>query len=52
MPKATEHSPKYEKVKNYYDTGLWSKAKVHNAVVKGWITEAEFEEITGEPYEA
>lgn len=46
------HSPKYEKVKNYYDMGLWSKAKVHNAVVKGWITADEYEEIVGEPYEA
>lgn len=46
------HSPKYDKVKAYYDTGLWSKAKVHNAVVKGWITAAEYKEITGEDYSA
>lgn len=45
-----EHSPKYEKVKYYYDTGLWNKAMVANAVVKEWITSAEYEEITGEPY--
>ena len=44
------HSPKYEKVKSYYDKGLWSKTAVHNAVIKGWITEEEFTEITGEPY--
>ena len=48
---ALEHSPKYEKVKAYYDTGLWSKTKVKNAVVHGWITAAEYEEITGEPYQ-
>lgn len=48
--KTVTHSPKYEKVKKYYDEGLWSIAKVHNAVVKGWITEDEFTEITGEPY--
>ena len=46
-----EHSPKFSKVKNYYDKGLWDINRVHNAVVKGWITAAEFEEITGQPYE-
>ena len=44
-------SPKYMKVKMYYDRGLWSIDKVRNAVVKGWITAEEFEEITGEAYE-
>lgn len=47
-----EHSAKFEKVKNYYDTGLWSKTKVRNAVVHNWITASEYEEITGEPYTA
>jgi len=47
-----EHSKNFEKVKRYYDNGLWSKAKVKNAVVKEWITAAEYEEITGEPYSA
>lgn len=42
------HSAKYDKVKNYYDNGLWNTEMVHNAVVKGWITDAEFKEITGE----
>jgi len=46
----TEHSPKFERVKAYYDKGLWGITAVRNAVVKGWITEAEFEEITGEKY--
>lgn len=45
-----DHSPKYEKVKHYYDTGSWKISRVREAVVKGWITEDEFEEITGEPY--
>ena len=44
------HSEKFEKVKFYYDTGRWDITKVHNAVVKGWITEEEFFEITGENY--
>lgn len=45
------HSPKFNKVKTYYDKGLWSVAMVRNAVVKGWITAEEFEEITGEDYD-
>ncbi len=47
-----EHSPKFELVKAYYDSGKWSKKAVRNAVVKGWITAAEYEEITGEVYAA
>ena len=47
-----EHSPKFEMVKQYYDNGFWGKKKVRNAVVKNWITAAEFEEIVGEPYAA
>lgn len=43
--------PKFEKVKRYYDMGLWNKAMVRNAVIKGWITEEGYEAITGEPYE-
>lgn len=44
------HSKKYEKVKSYYDKGLWTIEMVRNAVVKGWITEEEFEEITDTIY--
>ena len=44
-------STKFNKVKRYYDQGLWNITMVRNAVVKGWITEEEFELITGEPYE-
>ena len=43
---------KYEKVKYYYDHGLWTKTQVRNAVVKGWITPEQYEEITGEVYAA
>lgn len=43
---------KYEKVKTYYDNGLWSIHRVRDAVVKRWITPEQFEAITGEPYEA
>lgn len=45
-----QHSKKFKKVKGYYDSGLWSINKVHDAVEHGWITPEEFDEITGEPY--
>lgn len=44
-------SPKFEKVKGYYDNSLWNKKMVRNAVVKGWITAEEYALITGEDYE-
>lgn len=43
-------SEKYLKVKNYYDSGMWNIKMVRNAVVKKWITEEEFEMITGIGY--
>ena len=43
-------SPKFEKVKGYYEDGLWNKTMVKNAVKKGWITAAEYKTITGEKY--
>ena len=43
-------SSKFQKVKYYYDNGLWGIERVRNAVVKSWITKSEFEEITGESY--
>ncbi len=44
-------SKNYEKVKSYYERGLWGKVRVH-AVVGKWITAEEYKEITGEEYEA
>ena len=43
-------SAKFEEVKGYYVLGVWSEKKVHNAVVKGWITADEFKLITGKDY--
>lgn len=43
---------KFEKVKYYYDNGLWSIHRVRDAVVKEWITPEQFKKITGEDYEA
>jgi hypothetical protein len=49
-----KHSKNFQKVKNYYDRGLWNKKMVRNAVTnpksKPWITAEEYEEITGEKY--
>ena len=45
-------SRKFKTVKKYYEADLWSIEMVRNAVVKNWITEEEFAEITGEEYEA
>ena len=40
----------YEKIKEYYDKGLWNKTMVRNAVIKGKITTAQYEEIVHEPF--
>lgn len=44
------HSKKFKLVRTYYKGGFWTKHQVENAVKKGWITEDEYEEITGEEY--
>lgn len=44
-------SKNYEKVKRYYDRKLWDIDKVTAAVGK-WITEGEYQEITGQIYQA
>ena len=41
-----EHSAKFEKVKGYYDAGLWNEAMVKNAAGR-WITAKEAELIIG-----
>lgn len=44
-------SKMYEKIKSYYDAGLWSKERVKNMVIKGIITEDEYYDIVGKEYE-
>lgn len=44
------HSEKYDIVRKFYKTKMWNEQQVKNAVVKGWITETEFYEITGKEY--
>ena len=41
----------YNKIKSYYDSGLWSKVRVRNMVVKGIITKEEYKDIIGKEYE-
>lgn len=43
-------SRKFEKVKGFYDRGLWTKGQVRDAVGKKWITAEEYALITGEQY--
>lgn len=49
-------SENYEKVSYYYHNFVnhqkpaWDIERVRKAVEKGWITEEEFSEITGEDY--
>ena len=43
-------SKMYEKVKKYYNTGLWSEVRVRNMVVKGIITEEEYKSIIDKEY--
>ena len=41
-----------QKIKDFYDAGLWTAGMVSNAVAKNWISEAEYQDITGEAYTA
>ena len=45
-------SKDFDKIKRYYDMGLWNIKMVENDVKQGKITEDEFYEITGVEYEA
>lgn len=40
----------YERIKKYYELGVWSKERVRQAVVKGWLSAEEYRGITGEDY--
>lgn len=40
----------FDRIKDLYERGLWTKAWVRNAVIKGKITAGEYELITGEAY--
>jgi len=40
----------FDKIKKWYDDGMWTKTMVRNAVVKGRITPEQYKEIVGEKY--
>ena len=40
-----------QKVKAWYDGGQWPLEWVKNAVIKGRITQSEYETITGQAWE-
>lgn len=40
----------YERIKYYYEAGLWSAPMVKMAVKKGVITKDQYTEITGKEY--
>ena len=42
----------FEKIKRFYEKGLWNDRMVKDAVKKGKITEKEYKEITGNDYVA
>ena len=45
----TDTSDKAEKIAGYYEAETWNEKMVWDAVEK-WITAADYEDITGEPY--
>lgn len=40
----------YQLIKKYYKMGLYTKENVAKFVARGTLTEAQFQEITGEEY--
>lgn len=40
----------FEKIKKWYQQGIWTDDMVRSAVEKGKITPAQYTEITGKPY--
>ena len=42
----------FEKIKKYYDAGVWNEKRVRDAVEKGVITAKQYKEITGSACES
>ena len=40
----------FERIKTWYEKGMWTKRMERDAVRKGKITPQQYEEITGEVY--
>ena len=43
-------SNNFNKIKSYYNSGLWNEARVRNMVIKGILTEEEYKDIIGNEY--
>ena len=41
---------KFPKIKFYFDNQLWGIDRIINSVKMGWITQSQYEEITGLTY--
>ncbi|MCR9040963.1 XkdX family protein [Bacillus sp. L381] len=41
----------FTRIKDLYDSGLWTKKKVHDTVGVGRITPEQYKEITGDTYD-
>ena len=46
----TDESDKVQKVCGYYEAETWNIQMVWDAVDRGWITDDDYEDITGEPF--
>ena len=40
----------FDKIKKYFNAGVWDERKVRDAVQKGAISEEQFKAITGKDY--
>ena len=40
----------FEKIKKYYEVGVWDEQRVREAVARNIITVEQFKEITGNDY--
>lgn len=49
--KKNSHSPQFGKYKKRYDRGGCTKEQLKQLVTLGVLIAAEYEEITGEPYQ-
>ena len=45
-----EHSNIFYDISRWYNSGMWSKERVANAVKMNYISESEYKLITGENY--
>ena len=41
----------FQKIKRFYNLGIYSKEQVAQFVIRGVITPQQYEQITGDPYE-